>query len=673
MRAHRLIQKVLVLVVTSTFWCGGTLAQSVKPRNAAANFKVGHEGGDAVEARVRVAEPQLWSSLILPAKRKTYPVFVFLPGILGSKLERLNPQTKQWEMLWGVTRFKQLGFGKSQDIGYREGDNIRASPLYDFEIAGLVKDIYGKALAMIRQKAITAQETLLPFAYDWRQDNERSGDDLNAFLCNKSEALRGRPIVFVAHSMGGLVLKSWLMKHYSFDDEILKCKDGGSPGLKLTIQEIMFLGTPHMGSPKAIKAFADGFQLIGDDKTLFGALFGEIDKRTLAKALNDHGATFPSVYQLLPIYGSEVGCVQRKFDDPPEPLLVSAGGEPHARFDLFAARAWKSIGWPKNMPALVSDQVFYDTLLPHYLERARTFLCKVASYVPPPRVSVRYFVGRTALTDQTFVISNIVGRGDQRGSSSLQHKEGAYASGDGTVPWSVASNLWLSQGSQRQTARAEHAALLNADEVEFHVDQIFWDASYRAQSVWLASGPQARAVLQGAYKAVNAVAPVPADVARWNDAEAQAVQSFNASLNVDARVLVAQASTLKDARSRASLLAAAATSGGVSDLVKADALNKLSMTQLQLGNWSNATAAASAAMKIAEVLPDRNERQTILKESLHNAGWAYQAMNQSDKAGELLSNALKLGNAGAFRPPVPLAHVEAPQSVIPNGGMPRSK
>ncbi|MET0670086.1 MAG: hypothetical protein ABWY66_08815, partial [Xanthobacteraceae bacterium] len=47
-----------------------------------------------------------------------------------------------------------------------------------------------------------------------RQSNRTSAKELTEFLCKLSPELKKRPILFYAHSMGGLVLKSWLKHEY---------------------------------------------------------------------------------------------------------------------------------------------------------------------------------------------------------------------------------------------------------------------------------------------------------------------------------------------------------------------------------------------------------------------------------------------------------------------------
>ena len=64
------------------------------------------------------------------------------------------------------------------------------------------------------------------------------------------------PTVIIAHSMGGLVTKVWAARHAKEP-----CANGKEP----VVAQIVFVATPHLGSPKAIKAIAQGYNILFDE------------------------------------------------------------------------------------------------------------------------------------------------------------------------------------------------------------------------------------------------------------------------------------------------------------------------------------------------------------------------------------------------------------------------
>jgi len=111
------------------------------------------------------------------------------------------------------------------------------------------------------------------FAYDWRRDNRISAWQLAALVKRKLQQWQQHThnndarVILIAHSMGGLVARYYL--------EVLE-------GWK-DCRALITIGTPHRGSLKAVESLCD--------------------KHTLGRSdLTELVRTFPSIYQLLPIY-----------------------------------------------------------------------------------------------------------------------------------------------------------------------------------------------------------------------------------------------------------------------------------------------------------------------------------------------------------------------------------
>jgi hypothetical protein len=178
---------------------------------------------------------------------RSFPLYIFIPGLMGSKIEECDRQSdgslNNCTLIWG-----DIGWGsllKPTDMSIKSDRVVKTAVLDSFKAGNVgIRNVYGESLTWLAARNSPDQKSLIQFSYDWRQDNAASARDLQAMLCSLSADQRERPIIFVAHSMGGLVLKYWFARIYQKE----KCKNNGE-NIDLNIQEIMFLGTPHYGAP----------------------------------------------------------------------------------------------------------------------------------------------------------------------------------------------------------------------------------------------------------------------------------------------------------------------------------------------------------------------------------------------------------------------------------------
>lgn len=171
---------------------------------------------------------------------------VVIPGILGSMK---NPFTGKWELdpILGVYHGLVDGL---KAAGYEEG------------------------------------QTLFPFPYDWRRDNRETAADLGQKIDEILRICGCQKVDVVAHSMGGLVTR-WYIQNIRSD----------------TIDQIIFLGTPHLGAPKAYLAWEAGEMGPAPENLL-------LEKMLALEALvNGHSNVVKyihekiiSIQQLLPIF-----------------------------------------------------------------------------------------------------------------------------------------------------------------------------------------------------------------------------------------------------------------------------------------------------------------------------------------------------------------------------------
>jgi pimeloyl-ACP methyl ester carboxylesterase len=193
---------------------------------------------------------------------------VFIPGILGSKL-RIGDYTYGHDPI-----------DPSKLVLSRENAKATAEVMDTFVggIGPIVKnvDVYGDALSLL-QDAIGGK-TVHEFPYDWRQDISLLADQFQRF---GQERLKGKRVVIVAHSMGGLLAWHWKNRFR-----------GKRP---FCLAALVIVGSPLEGSCEIVRTLIEGYSP-GDTANWF-------EKRiTQAVFKKAHAAlfTFPSVFQLLP-------------------------------------------------------------------------------------------------------------------------------------------------------------------------------------------------------------------------------------------------------------------------------------------------------------------------------------------------------------------------------------
>jgi pimeloyl-ACP methyl ester carboxylesterase len=210
-------------------------------------------------------------------------VVVLLPGITGSVL-RDDRGRDLWAPTAGTVARALVTLGRSVSelelLDENVDDGVTAPVLIpDLHlIPGLWKiDGYSKLSAYLqRQFAVTPGRNFFAFPYDWRRDNRvaarRLKDQTDRWLREWRRQVPDAKLILVAHSMGGLVARYFL-----------ECLEGWRDTRRLVT-----FGTPYRGSLNALD-----FLLYGWRKSL-----GPVPMPDLSRLLQ----SFPSVYQLLPIY-----------------------------------------------------------------------------------------------------------------------------------------------------------------------------------------------------------------------------------------------------------------------------------------------------------------------------------------------------------------------------------
>ena len=221
-------------------------------------------------------------------------VVVLIPGITGSVLEQNGREV--WGMssravFEGVRSFgrsiRSLAITGTDDLSVDSLDGVVATKimpdLHFLPGLGWKIDGYGKVASYLKQRwQLVEGKNFFAFPYDWRRDNRVAARQLQRqsrewlTQWREGDGPDDAKLVFIAHSMGGLVARYAL--------EVF--------GVWKETRALISIGTPFYGSLNAVDFLANGIQRgIGPFKA---------DLTPLVRS-------FTSVHQLVPVYE----CVQK--------------------------------------------------------------------------------------------------------------------------------------------------------------------------------------------------------------------------------------------------------------------------------------------------------------------------------------------------------------------------
>lgn len=202
------------------------------------------------------ARPEI-SRSVRSAQTANAPVVFVLPGLMGSHLRVRN------ERVW--IDQGQLALGDLEKL------HIEAAQVEPETLLAA----YGNLV-----EALKARHEVIPFAYDWRLSLRESAQRLQEAV--KLEMSRHeRPIRFLAHGEGGLVVRQMIAANQPLWNE-LKKRD----------TRLVMLGTPNGGSFAAL-------QLLHAQGQLF-ELLALVDMKNTSARLLEIISSYPGVSELLP-------------------------------------------------------------------------------------------------------------------------------------------------------------------------------------------------------------------------------------------------------------------------------------------------------------------------------------------------------------------------------------
>ncbi|KJC51100.1 hypothetical protein UP09_03415 [Bradyrhizobium sp. LTSP885] len=557
------------------------------------------------------------------ARRKNAPRIVFVPGILGSKISECHADGSQCSDIWGtigsVTR-------SGVDLSLRPDRTYRT----DVVDSLFFKDIYGDTLDYIRAKADaiavdSIDDALVTvFHYDWRVSNGDNAKALKDRICLVRAHAESSPIVIIAHSMGGLMTKIWAARHAKEP-----CANGKTPD----VTQIVFVATPHLGSPKAIKAVAEGYNILFDELTGLRKYLGWFERNYLLDAINQAGISYPSLYELLPIRTSEY-CNQKK------PLLAKASvpvvGDDNKPLNLFDVDTWRRYDLLHRIGAPAVRASYYEHDLAPMLSRAEQLLCEIADFDPATVADVVYLFGREK-TDRTFGwfhlhsgVSNSID-----GSSIVQ--------GDGTVPVYSAQNFLVSTTRQTTEVQADHTSIINSATVLHLLDDLYVKATQRADLQIARSNNQYASLLVAETAATGRLMSVSLDPQAWSGGDDKLAIEINtralADMGYKADDIAHVAATTLDASERARLYAVAASSS-TNLTERLTLITDVGQSAYDAGRFQEAIRSSAFVKVTAETaLPSSTPQKVSLQRSAKELeGWSYLRGGDLAKFNELAAS-----------------------------------
>ena len=226
------------------------------------------------------------------------PNLLFIPGVMGSLLDNQAKGGVWWIDIRARDLLDGLALSPDGDLDRDPSDDIRP---FNVDIS------YSFVLNHLSQSQQFGHR-ILP--YDWRKDLSRSSRSLIESVKEIHAANGGRQVHLVGHSMGGLLIRTALR-----DD----------PTLWDRIGKIVFIGTPHFGSPAITTYLKNHFW--GVDAFFVLGLF--LSRLTLR-----------SMWGVLSMLPAPFGIYPGTRQDEPKWSDQSGACHPTANFDFYDVDAY---------------------------------------------------------------------------------------------------------------------------------------------------------------------------------------------------------------------------------------------------------------------------------------------------------------------------------------------
>ena len=192
------------------------------------------------------------------------PIVILLPGIMGSNLIRNEKE------IW--LHYGRILTGGLTKLDYNSGNVIEAD--------SVVKTSYYKLYKWLSNKY-----DVIVYPFDWRQPLNESASEFNDKIQDVLNVAikRKQPIKIIGHSMGGVLVRDFMINHKQTWDKLNETE-----GFRL-----VYLGSPLGGSHRILAV------LFGEDAII--KKLSKLDLRHTKKRLLKMFSKFPGILSLLPL------------------------------------------------------------------------------------------------------------------------------------------------------------------------------------------------------------------------------------------------------------------------------------------------------------------------------------------------------------------------------------
>ncbi|MGA1870862.1 MAG: lipase/acyltransferase domain-containing protein [bacterium] len=342
---------------------------------------------------------------------------ILVPGIKGTTLVNIN--TLDFDTIWSGIQSK---FETIYDLELQLNPSFEKEPKSIIERSDVEDLAYREALVVLEKEI---KSTIYIFGYDWRQSCRENGKRLKKYVDYLKAKLKTDKFNFLTHSMGGILFSCYLKELNGKYDEIA--------GAVLTV-------CPFHGSVNALIAL-----IIGEGGIKFPFFNSNDIFRKIAR-------TFPSVYELAPIYRDAV--------------VFDPTYKPNIPFDLYETSHWQSN---------IVDDMFMRRL--SELKQFRIdnpAMLDLASLDKSVRKRMVIIAGRGEKTKKRVVVKKKTP--DKTAENFFDFKQ-PDGDGDGTVPFESAtiykSSILTLEVESKWYDGATHGFFLNDGRVQTVIKRFF--------------------------------------------------------------------------------------------------------------------------------------------------------------------------------------------------------